>query len=214
VSESPAPTRTRLNAAARRAAILDSAQRVFGQRGYHGTSIDDVAQAAGISKALIYEHFASKRELHAELVALHAGELFRRLEANANAGTAGELRMRGGVDIFFAFVEEQREAWRVLFRDAADEEIADITAGVQRQALNLLVALSHADPQAPPMRPGESPEDHERSVEQFSQLLSGAVQALANWWYDHPGVPREELVERVMEFAWTGLERMRGPRAG
>jgi AcrR family transcriptional regulator len=212
VASAPARGRTRLNAAARRAAILEAAQSVFGQRGYHGTSIDDIAQAAGISKALIYEHFASKRELHAELVAVHAGELFRRLEANANAGTAGERRMRGGVDIFFSFVEDNREAWRVLFRDAADEEIADITAGVQRQALNLIIALSHADPHAPARRPGESSADHERSVEQFSQLLSGAVQALGNWWYDHPEVAREELVERVMEFAWTGLERMRGPR--
>jgi AcrR family transcriptional regulator len=206
-----ASTRPRLNAAARRATILEAAQGVFGQRGYHGTSIDDVAQAAGISKALIYEHFASKRDLHAELVALHAGELFRRLQANANAGTAGEARMRGGVDIFFTWVEEQPEAWRVLFRDAADEEIADITAGVQAQALNLMVALSHADPQAPPLRAGETPEEHERSVEQFSQLLSGAVQALANWWFDHPDVSREELVDRVMEFAWVGLERQRTP---
>jgi AcrR family transcriptional regulator len=204
--------RTRLNAPERRTAILDAAQSTFGQRGYHGTSIDDVAHAAGISKALIYEHFASKRELHAELVAAHAGELFRRLQANANAGTAGEARMRGGVDIFFAFVEENPEAWRVLFRDAADEEIADITAGVQAQALSLMVALSHSDPHAPPLRAGETAAEHERSVEQFSQLLSGAVQALANWWYDHPEVSREELVERVMQFAWTGLERQRGPR--
>ncbi len=204
--------RTRLNAPERRTAILDAAQSVFGQRGYHGTSIDDVAQAAGISKGLIYEHFDSKRELHAELVAVHAGELFRRLQANANAGTAGEARMRAGVDIFFAFVEENPEAWRVLFRDAADEEIADITAGVQAQALNLMVALSHADPQAPALQPGETPEEHERSVEQFSQLLSGAVQALANWWYDHPDVSRDELVDRVMQFAWLGLERQHGPR--
>lgn len=202
--------RPRLNAAARRAAILEAAQSVFGQRGYHGTSIDDVAQAAGISKALIYEHFASKRELHAELVALHAGELFRRLSANADAGTSGGPRMRDGIDIFFRWVEENREAWRVLFRDSGDEEIADITANVQAQALNLMVALSHADPHAPARKPDQTEEEYERSIEQYSQLLSGAVQALANWWYDHPAVPREELVQRVMEFAWTGLERQRG----
>jgi hypothetical protein len=136
------------------------------------------------------------------------------LSANADAGTSGGPRMRDGIDIFFRWVEENREAWRVLFRDSGDEEIADITAGVQAQALNLIVALSHADPQGPVRRPDQTEEEYERSIEQYSQLLSGAVQALANWWYDHPDIPRVELVERVMEFAWSGLERQHRPDAG
>src|SRR4051794_20707557 len=121
----PGPRR-RMPAPLRREAILAAAEEVFARRGYHGASLDDIAQAAGISKALIYEHFTSKRELHASLVNAHVKEIFRRLEANAETGTSGEQRLRGGIDAFLSFVEEHREAWRALFRDAADPEVADI----------------------------------------------------------------------------------------
>ena len=62
----------------RRGAILQAALDVFARRGYHAASIDEIAQAAGISKALIYEHFPSKRELHVSLLEAEVGELFGR----------------------------------------------------------------------------------------------------------------------------------------
>lgn len=193
--------RVRLPAAERRAAILDAAMEAFARRGYHGTSIDDIASAAGISKALIYEHFSSKRDLHATLIAQQSDELFGRLRANAAPGRAAEERLRGGVDAFLGFVEERREAWRALFRDAADPELGEVVERAQREATTAIVALMLADPQATA--------GAERDVEVVAQMLSGAVQALANWWHDHQDVPREALVERVMAFAWLGLERLR-----
>lgn len=80
------PPRRRMSAAERRGELLNAASEVFGRSGYHGASLDEIAAVAGVSKALIYEHFASKRELHAELVEQHAGEIFRRLAASAEAG--------------------------------------------------------------------------------------------------------------------------------
>ena len=71
--------RKRLSGQERRAAILDSALSAFAERGYHASSIDDIARGGGISKALIYEHFSSKQELYAELLEQHANELFERL---------------------------------------------------------------------------------------------------------------------------------------
>jgi AcrR family transcriptional regulator len=185
-------------AAERRQAILDAAMEAFATRGYHGTSIDDVAQAAGISKALIYEHFASKRDLHVTLIGAHAQELFARLAAGAAAGQGPEERLRGGVDAFLGFVEERRDAWRALFRDAADPELGEVVDRVQRQATEEIVALMVAD--------GATADP--RDVEITAQLLSGAVQALANWWHDHQEVPRGLLVERVMGFVWLGLQRV------
>jgi AcrR family transcriptional regulator len=203
VPETP-PRRARLPAAERRAAILSAALEVFAERGYHGTSIDDVAQAAGVSKALIYEYFSSKRELHGTLLGEHVAELFARLQANATAGATGEERLRGGVDAFLAFVEAHRDAFRVLFRDAADPEVMEVTAGVQAQATGVIVALIDADPEAPPHTP--------RGAEAHAAMLSGALQGLANWWYDHQDVPRAELVDRAMEFAWVGIDGLRRGR--
>ena len=74
-----APTRRRLTAEERRSAILDAALTAFSQKGYHATSLDDIAGEAGVSKALIYEHFASQQELHADLIARNARELTQRV---------------------------------------------------------------------------------------------------------------------------------------
>ncbi len=194
-------TRRRLSGLERREAILAAAMAVFAERGYHGASVDDVAQAAGISKALIYEHFPSKKDLHASLVEREVTELFARLAADAATGTRGAERMRGGVDAFLGFVEEHRTAWRMLFRDAADAEVAEVLESVEAQAVALIVALS-AD------EAGDRPAE-DREV--YARLLSGALQSLANWWLDHPGVPRERLVDRVMEFAWVGLREASEP---
>jgi AcrR family transcriptional regulator len=196
-----AGTRRRLSARERREAILEAATAVFAERGYNGASVDDVATAAGISKALIYEHFPSKKDLHASLVERETTELFARLEANATSGRHGAERMRGGVEAFLGFVEERRTAWRMLFRDAADAEVAEILDRVESQAVGLIVALG-AD------EVGDRPIE-DREV--FARLLSGALQALANWWLDHPEVPRERLVDRVMEFAWVGLREASEP---
>jgi AcrR family transcriptional regulator len=196
----PAPRR-RMPAPLRREAILAAAEEVFARSGYHGAALEDIAQTAGISKALIYEHFASKRELHASLVSAHVEEIFQRLQASAAADRPGEERLRGGIDAFLSFVEEHREAWRALFRDAADPEVGDVIERVQVQATAVIAALIAADPDAP--REGE------QAIEMHAALLSGAVQSLANWWHDHQDVPRAALVDHTMDFCWVGIDRLR-----
>ena len=193
--------RRRMPAPLRREALLAAAEEVFARSGYHGASLDDIAQAAGVSKALIYEHFASKRELHASLVTAHVEEIFRRLEANAQTGTSGEERLRGGIDAFLSFVEEHREAWRALFRDAADPEVGDFMERVQAQGTAVIAALISADP--------ETPGDHPQAIAMHAAMLSGGVQSLANWWHDNQDVPRVVLINRAMEFCWIGIERLR-----
>src|SRR3954468_21985252 len=90
-------------AAERREAILAAALDAFGPGGYHGTSLDDVAAKAGVSKALIYEHFGSKEELHGALLGGYVSELLGRVLDAVEAEEPGEERMRAGLDAFFAF---------------------------------------------------------------------------------------------------------------
>jgi AcrR family transcriptional regulator len=197
----PAPRR-RMPGPLRREAILAAAEEVFARRGYHGAALEDIAQAAGISKALIYEHFASKRDLHASLLEAHVEELFRRLQAGAAPGQPGEERLRRGIDAFLSFVEEHREAWRALFRDAADPDVGAFVVRVQAQATAVIAALIAADP--------EAPEGGDRAIEMHAAMLSGALQSLANWWHDHQEVPRTVLVDRAMDFCWVGLRAHTG----
>lgn len=178
---------------------------VFAEHGYHSASLDEIARAAGVSKALIYEHFASKQALWASLLDAQAAEIFRRLAAGAATSQPGEVRLRSGVDAFLAFVEERRGAWRMLFREAADPEVMAFLDRVRGQVAGVVAALIAAEPVAGPTAEG----DRQLAIEMVAEQLVGAVQALANWWADHQDVPRAVLVDRVMEFAWLGLERLR-----
>lgn len=201
-----APSRRRLTAEERRSGILDAALAVFSARGYHPSSIDDIAREAGISKALIYEHFDSKQGLYADLLERNAGELFERL-GSAIEGVevdAGAARLASGLDAFFAFVEERRDAWRILFRDAADPETAAVLDRILEQVTGLVAALIAQDPGARAM----DEDDSERAIRLLAQMLVGSVQSVANWWAEHREVPREQIVEMVMAFSWLGLERL------
>jgi AcrR family transcriptional regulator len=207
----PTRTRKRLTAEARRAAIRDAAGAVFSARGYHSASLDDIAREAGVSKALIYEHFASKERLYADLVEAHAEDLSARLAA-AVAGVQGAApRLETGLDAFFAFVEERRDAWRMLFREAADPEVVAVLDRMVTEVTAVVAAMIAAEPGAHALP--EDPDERRQSVHLLAQMLVGAVQALANWWADNLEVPRERMVERAMDFAWLGLDRLsRGER--
>jgi AcrR family transcriptional regulator len=179
--------------------------QVFAQSGYHGSSIDEIAQAAGISKALIYEHFPSKKDLHASLLDTHMQDLFARLAANAATDEPGEVRLRAGLEAFFSWVEDHRGAFRMIFRDAVDPEVADALRGVVDQVTVAVTALIAREPIADVGRN----ENRELAIRMLAQQLTGATQALALWWADNPEVPRKMLVEMTMDFAWVGLERLR-----
>jgi AcrR family transcriptional regulator len=204
-----APTRRRLTAEERRAGILDAAVQVFSARGYHSSSIDDIARQAGISKALIYEHFESKQGLYADLLDRKANELFERLAA-ALAGVgveSGADRLAAGLDAFFGFVEERREAWRILFRDVADPETAAVLDRILSQVTAVVADLIAQDPGVRALDQEETQGD--QAIQLLARMLVGSVQSVANWWADHREVPREQIVEMVMDFAWLGLERLR-----
>jgi AcrR family transcriptional regulator len=199
--------RKRLTGEERRAAILDAALEVFSRRGYHATSIDDIAREGGISKALIYEHFASKHDLYGELLEQHAGELFSVLaEAISEAGTTASARLAQGFEAFYGFVEEHGVAWRMLFREATDPEALVLLDRVVNQVTRVVAGLIAEDPGS---RKGDDDEGRrEQRIQVLAQLLVGATQSLANWWTDHPEIPRRQVVETTMDFAWLGLQRL------
>jgi AcrR family transcriptional regulator len=200
-----AETRRRMTAGDRRETILAAALELFSASGLAGVSLDEVAERAGISKALIYEHFGSKRELHdAVLQASHNQLVGRVLDSIADA-EAPEERLRLGLDAFLGFVEEHRTAWRMVHRNVTDPEVAPTLQRVQDEARTTVAALirGHA--------PEESPiegVDLAMASEMFAQQLVGAGQSLANWWDDHRDVPRETILQAHMDFAWVGLERI------
>ena len=197
--------RRRMAAADRREAILEAALDAFAAGGYHETSLEDVAERAGVSKALIYEHFSSKRELHGALLETYVHELLATVAEATGAAEQGEHRLRAGLEAFLAFVERRREAWRMLVRNATESDLAGSFERLRGEAAAAITALMVAD--APP---GSSAGGIERelAVEMLAQQLVGAAQSLANWWDEHREVPTEQVLAIAMDFAWVGLQRL------
>jgi AcrR family transcriptional regulator len=195
-------------AADRRLAILAAALDAFAEGGYHEIPLDRVAERAGISKALIYEHFPSKRDLHRALLESYVWLLLERVVAAVTAAEPGEPRLRAGLDAFLRFVEERPGAWRMLVRNVSDPSVAEWLDGLRRQVAGAVTERMAAE--APP---GDLVEgvSREIAIEMAAEQIVGAAQSLANWWVDHPETPRESLLEIAMDFMWLGL---RGVESG
>jgi AcrR family transcriptional regulator len=192
-------------AADRREAILDAALGVFATAGFHEASLEAVAARAGISKALIYEHFVSKQELHRALLDTYGEELIVRVTRAATEAEAGEERLRAGVEEFLAFVEDRPEAWRMVFRHLDDPGVADWVEQMQSQVAGTIGVLITSDA---PLDLGEAGPSAELVAPMLAQQLIGGVQALANWWDQHPEVTRDQMRDMIMSFAWVGLDRL------
>ena len=201
-------TRTRLPAAERRARILEAAKQTFADRGYQEASIAEISKAAGISPAVVYDHFDSKAELQIILLERETEALLGFVGAALQgAPEALPERMRAGVDAFFLFVEEHTYAWRMLFRDPpSDPAVTATYHKIHAMATGGIALFLEAS--APEEMLAQR--DSARDLEMFAQLLKMAQNGLASWWWEHREVPREVLVDRMLEFCWVGLERVAG----
>jgi AcrR family transcriptional regulator len=198
------PYKPRLTGAERRELIDQAAARLFAERGYADTSLEDVAAAAGVSRPVIYDHFATKRELHDALVARHLHELMAFITARTIEERGDlERRLRAGISAFFEFMEADPYAWRIVMREPLSGGPATgADPGLQSEITAGLAALIRRAAE-------ETGVDLEAErVTRFAESFRWICAGLATWWWDHREVAREEIVATVMDLTWTGLEQM------
>lgn len=187
----------RLPAGERRALIESAAAELFAERGYAGATLERIAAAAGVTKPVLYRHFAGKKALHMALLERHRDELLGELARNATAEGLLEQRIPRILDAWFAYVERNPYAWRMLFRDTTgDPEIQAFHRELQRSARELTAALIAGEP-------GLSIPD--RQLEPTAELIRAATTGLALWWLDNPGLPRAVLVEAATRLLRDGI---------
>jgi AcrR family transcriptional regulator len=200
-----AKKRKRLTAAARREVIATAATELFAERGYQGTSIEEIAKRSGVTPPVVYDHFASKQDLYRSLLEAHFAGLREVWGRHFTGEDPAERRIARSFDAWFAYVEEHRFAGRMLFRDTTgDPEVAamhaEVAAGSRAAVMPLLAAelgtLDLAD---------SATAD---TLAMFWEVLRGVLQGLAMWWSEHPEVPREQVVAVAMNSLWVGFERV------
>ena len=187
----------------RRRQLLAAADRVIRRSG-PDASMGEIAAEAGVTKPILYRHFGHKDGLYRALVSRYMRAIYRGSESEL-AETNPRKRIAQAVDAFLAAVEREPEIFRFVRRvtneapDAAGvalvREHADEIARATRQDLQRLgLDVDAADP--------------------WAHGIVGMMQFVASWWLEHPGVPRERLVDQVSTLLWHGFghlhERGRG----
>jgi len=185
----------RLHASARREQLLEVALEVFARAGYHGASMNDVAEAAGVTKPVLYQHFESKRELYQALLDEVGARLLQAI-ASAAAGTAdGREQTERGFQAYFRWVSADHDSFRLLYSGGSrrDEEFNRAVRRVTAAASAAIAPLIAAD----------IDDEHRLTIAHaIVGLAEGASRRLVE--RNEPFDP--DLVARQLaDLAWAGL---------
>jgi AcrR family transcriptional regulator len=193
--------RSRLSGAQRRRLIEDAAARLFAQRGYAATTVEDIVAEAGVSKPMLYRHFQSKKELQMKLLEQRRDELAAApLDSLLQGKGKPEERLPAMVDAWFAHVEQHPNTSRVLFQDAAgDQDIQALQRELRRRQRAADVALLREfAPQLP-----------EDELEPLGEIIRSSLTGLALWWLDNPDVPRATVGAAMLRMTTGVLSTVR-----
>ena len=129
--EGRTPRGTRLARPARRKQLLGAAHELFVAHGYHAAAMDDIAERAGVSKPVLYQHFPGKRELYLALLEEQVSELADRVAEAMAATDNNRSRVDAAVGAYFDFIDAEGEAFRLVFESDLRND-ADVRAIVDR----------------------------------------------------------------------------------
>jgi AcrR family transcriptional regulator len=194
------PQARRLSAVERREQLFDVALRVFAERGYRAATMDDIAEAAGVTKPLVYQHFSSKRALYLELVESVSKELLAAIaEATAQAeGPRQQVEL--GFAAYFRMVVHKEAAFRLLYgREVADDPELGLATRLVEQAI--------AEAIEPLITAGLDPE-HRAFL---AYAVVGMAEGASRKWLEDGSRSADleaeaaHLASRLADLAWAGL---------
>jgi AcrR family transcriptional regulator len=199
MSETSAPAQRggRLSRTARRAQLLLAARDVFAAHGYHAAAMDDIAERAGVSKPVLYQHFPGKLELYRALLTTYADELVTRVEQAISTTTDNQERVHGAVSAYFDFVAGEGHAYRLVFESdlRSEPEAAAVVDGALTRCIDSVADAVTTDAGLDAAR-----------ARMLAVGLVGLSQVAARYWLDSDqAVPREEAVALMSSLAWRGL---------
>ena len=185
----------RLTATARREQILDVALEAFAHTGFHGTSMNDVAEAAGVTKPVLYQHFESKRDLYQALLNDVGSRLLDRIAKGVADATDGKSQTELGFRAYFRWVADDHDAFLLLFGSGSrrDNEFASAVRRITAEAAGAIAPLIAV----------EISDDQRRTLAHaLVGLAEGASRRLVELGEDFEP---DEVSRAVSALAWAGL---------
>jgi AcrR family transcriptional regulator len=183
----------------RRAQLLDIGRRLFAERGLDGTSIEEIAAQAGVSKPVVYEHFGGKEGLYAVVVDREV-ERFLTMATTLLEGEDTMAKFEIAAVELLRYIQSNSDGFRILVRDSNPTSgsgtfaslISDIASQVEHLLGDVLKTRGY-DPRLAPV---------------YAQMLVGMVASAGQWWLDARKPKLEEVAAHLINLAWNGLSQL------
>jgi len=182
--------------------LVAVARSVFAERGYGGTSIEEIAARAGVSKPVVYEHFGgkeTKESLYRQVVDDAVKRMLDQVTGALSGGSARDLLEQAALALL-EYIEENTEAFRILVRDSpvasSTGSFATLISDIASRVEHILGREFNAkgfDPDLAPL---------------YSQALVGMVALTGQWWLDERSPKLDEVAAHLVNLAWNGLSGM------
>jgi len=184
----------------RRSQLLVVASDVFVDHGYHAAGMDEIAERAGVSKPVLYQHFSSKLELYLAVLQRHVENLVSGVQQALSTTTDNRQRLHAAVQAFFDFIEHDSQGYRLIFENdyVTEPEVAAQVRVATESCIDAVFALISADSGLDPHR-----------ARMIAVGLVGISVDCARYWLDSDRpISKSDAVEGTVQFAWGGLSHV------
>ncbi|MGH1562117.1 TetR/AcrR family transcriptional regulator [Mumia sp. DW29H23] len=193
----PRPRGGRLPRSARRAQLLEAAREIFVDNGYHAAAMDDIAERAGVSKPVLYQHFPGKLELYLALLDSACDTVVDAVRDALASTEDNKERVQATIDVFYSYVASDQAAFRLVFEsDITNEpEVRRRVDRVNTETAEAVAAVIHDDTGLPAI-----------AAELLAVSLVGMAHVGARYWLDQgSALSKDEAVAMVSALSWRGI---------
>jgi AcrR family transcriptional regulator len=188
---------TRLPRSARRKQLLAAAQEIFVAHGYHAAAMDDIAERAGVSKPVLYQHFPGKLELYLALLDTHCDAIIAKVRSAMLATPDNKERVKGAVRAYFDFVDHESEAFRLVFESDLRND-PQVRERVERVEQGCIAAVTDTIISDTGFNQGAA-------TLLASGLVGAAGQSAQYWLATGRQTPKPEAEALVAALIWRGI---------
>jgi AcrR family transcriptional regulator len=199
-SESKRVPRARMTASQRREQLLEVSRGLFAEKGFDGTSVEEIAARAGVSKPVVYEHFGGKEGIYAVIVDREVQALTAALTGALAEGGHPKVMVERTALALLGYIETSENGFRILVRDSpvaqATGTFSSLIGDVAAQVEHILAAqFKHngLDPKVAPL---------------YAQMLVGMVALTGQYWLDARSPKKADVAAHLVNLAWNGLSGM------
>src|SRR5213592_2429300 len=181
----------------RRAQLIDIGRKLFAEKGFDATTVEEIAAKAGVSKPVVYEHFGGKEGLYAVVVDREMSSLLDAITgALTSSGHPRELLEQAAFALL-DYVETSSDGFRILVRDSpVAQSTGSFASLISDAASQVEHILAHEfrtrglDPKTAPL---------------YAQMLVGMVALTGQHWLDHRKLKKPDVAAHLVNLAWNGL---------